>query len=122
MFSFSVGVFGVASRSCSFPSSIRELFSDAILKSLSLASRAKRLVLFQDAAPPTLAVSAEYQWIQIVKEGGDLPNWGKASAGENCLQMPSTTNPDLLNNGKWGVGRRSSPKCFACDETFENRL
>ena len=45
----------------------------------------------------------------------------KSRAGENCLQMPATTNPDLLNNGKWGVGRRSSPKCFACNGTFENR-
>ena len=83
MFSFSVGVFGVASRSCSFPSSIRELFSDAILKSLSLASRAKRLVLFQDAAPPKLAVSAEYQMDSNRERRGRSTELGKGqSRGE----------------------------------------
>ena len=56
-----------------------------------------------------------------MREGGDLPNWGKASAGESCLQMPARRNPDLLNNGKWGVGRRSSSRCFACNGTFESR-
>lgn len=56
-----------------------------------------------------------------MREGGDLPNWGKASAGESCLQMTARRNPGLLNKGNWGVGRRSSPRCFVCNGTFESR-
>jgi len=35
--------------------------------------------------------------------------------------MPARRNPDLLNTGKWAVGRRGSPRCFACNRTFESR-
>jgi hypothetical protein len=122
MFSFSVGVFGVGSRSCSSSSSIRELFSDAILNPFPWPLGPNDLSCSKTRLRRNLRSAPNIEWIQIVREGGDLPNWGKARAGENCIQMPHTTNPDLLNNGKWGVGRRSSPKCFACNGTFENRL